>query len=90
MIRKGRRDLSQASSVWPHRRRTLNDLPCLKSIFATEPVDAGAITHTNLADVESGEGIELHDICVHVLPAGAHYSLTRRKPLVLEGKTGRG
>lgn len=57
---------------------------------AVTVVDAGAITHTNLADVKGGEGIELHDICVHVLPAGAHYSLTQRKPLVLEGKAGRG
>ena len=24
--------------VWPHRRRALRDLPCLKPIFATQPV----------------------------------------------------
>ena len=37
MIRKGRRSLSQACSVWPQRRRTLHDLPCLKAFVATEP-----------------------------------------------------
>jgi cyanophycinase len=57
---------------------------------AVTVVDAGGITHTNLHDVKEGEGLELHEIRVHVLPAGAHYSLPERKPLVVEGITSRG
>jgi cyanophycinase len=57
---------------------------------AVTVIDAGGITHTNLHELEKGESLELHDICVHVLPEGAHYSLTERKPLVLEGAARRG
>ena len=56
---------------------------------AVTVVDAGGITHTNLHDIKDGEGLELHDVRVHVLPAGAHYSLPERRPLVLEGSTRR-
>jgi cyanophycinase len=52
---------------------------------AVTVIDAGGITHTNLHDIKEGEGLELHDVRVHVLPAGAHYSLPQRRPLVLEG-----
>jgi cyanophycinase-like exopeptidase len=38
---------------------------------AVAVVDAGGITHTNLHDIKEGEGLELHDVRVHVLPAGA-------------------
>lgn len=55
---------------------------------AVTVIDAGGITHTNLHELEKGDSLELHNICVHVLPEGAHYSLSERKPLVLEG-TGR-
>jgi cyanophycinase len=57
---------------------------------AVTVIDAGGITHTNLHELKKGESLELHDICVHVLPEGAHYSLTERKPLVLEGAARRG
>ncbi|HEX8292748.1 MAG TPA: cyanophycinase [Pyrinomonadaceae bacterium] len=57
---------------------------------AVTVIDAGGITHTNLHDIKEGEGLELHDIRVHVLSAGAHYSLPERKPLVLEGSTRKG
>jgi cyanophycinase len=51
---------------------------------AVTVIDAGGITHTNLHEVGKDESLELHNICVHVLPEGAHYSLSERKPLVLE------
>jgi cyanophycinase len=51
---------------------------------AVTVIDAGGITHTNLHELKDDEGIELHNICVHVLPEGARYSLSERKPLVLE------
>jgi cyanophycinase len=57
---------------------------------AVTVIDAGGITHTNLHELKKGESLELHNICVHVLPEGAHYSLTERKPLVLEGAARRG
>jgi cyanophycinase len=57
---------------------------------AVTVVDAGGITHTNLHDVKEGEGLELHEIRVHVLPAGAHYSLPERKPLALAAGARRG
>jgi cyanophycinase len=51
---------------------------------AVTVIDAGGITHTNLHELKKDESLELHDICVHVLPEGARYSLSERKPLVLE------
>ena len=33
----GRRSSSQARSMRLHRRRVLHNLPCIKSIFATQP-----------------------------------------------------
>jgi cyanophycinase len=50
---------------------------------AVTVVDAGGITHTNLQDVKEGESLELHEVRLHVLPEGAHYSLPERKPLAL-------
>jgi cyanophycinase len=47
-------------------------------------IDAGGITHTNLHELRKNEGLELHDIRVHILPSGARFSLTGRKPLALE------
>ncbi|HEY0098471.1 MAG TPA: cyanophycinase [Pyrinomonadaceae bacterium] len=47
-------------------------------------IDAGGITHTNLHEIRKEEGIELHNIRVHILPRGARFSLTERKPLALE------
>jgi cyanophycinase len=50
---------------------------------AVTVIDAGGITHTNLHDVKDGESLELHEVRLHVLPEGAHYSLPERKPLAL-------
>src|SRR5215210_2331035 len=50
---------------------------------AVTVIDAGGITHTNLHDVKDGKGLELHEVRLHVLPEGAHYSLPERKPLAL-------
>jgi cyanophycinase len=51
---------------------------------AVTVIDAGGITHTNLHELKRDESLELHNICMHILPAGAHYNLSERKPLVLE------
>ena len=51
---------------------------------AVTVIDAGGITHTNLHELQKNEGLELHNVRVHVLPSGARFSLTERKPLVLE------
>jgi cyanophycinase len=56
---------------------------------AVTVIDAGGITHTNLHELKRDESLELHNICVHVLPEGAHYDLSERKPLALEA-AGRG
>ena len=45
-------------------------------------VDGGPMTHTNLADLKHGELLELHDLALHVLPAGARYDLRKQRPLV--------
>jgi cyanophycinase len=47
-------------------------------------IDAGGITHTNLHELQKDEGLELHNVRVHILPKGARFSLTERKPLALE------
>lgn len=47
-------------------------------------IDAGGITHTNLHELRKNEGLELHNVRVHILPRGARFSLTERKPLALE------
>lgn len=47
-------------------------------------IDAGGITHTNLHELQKNEGLELHNVRVHILPRGARFSLTERKPLALE------
>ena len=45
-------------------------------------VDGGPMTHTNLADLKHGELLELHDLTLHVLPAGARYDLRKQRPIV--------
>ena len=45
-------------------------------------VDGGPMTHTNLADLKHGERLELHDLALHVLPAGARYDLRKQRPIV--------
>jgi cyanophycinase len=47
-------------------------------------IDAGGITHTNLHELQKDEGLELHNVRVHILPSGARFSLSERKPLALE------
>jgi cyanophycinase len=47
-------------------------------------IDAGGITHTNLHELQKDEGLELHNVRVHILPGGARFSLSERKPLALE------
>jgi cyanophycinase len=47
-------------------------------------IDAGGITHTNLHEIQKDEGLELHNVRVHILPSGARFSLSERKPLALE------
>jgi cyanophycinase len=47
-------------------------------------IDAGGITHTNLHEIQQNEGLELHNVLVHIPPQGARFSLTERKPLALE------
>jgi cyanophycinase len=51
---------------------------------AVTVIDAGGITHTNLHELQKNEGLELHNVRMHILPSGARFSLTERKPLVLE------
>jgi cyanophycinase len=46
-------------------------------------VDGGPLTHTNLNDLEEhGELLELHDLTLHVLPAGAHFDIKKQRPIV--------
>ncbi|HJT64838.1 MAG TPA: cyanophycinase [Pyrinomonadaceae bacterium] len=45
-------------------------------------VDGSPMTHTNLSDLEHGERLELHDLTLHVLPAGARYDLRKQRPIV--------
>ena len=46
-------------------------------------VDGGPMTHTNLNDLEEhGELLELHDLALHVLPAGARFDLKKQRPVV--------
>jgi cyanophycinase len=51
---------------------------------AVTVIDAGGITHTNLHELKDNQSLELHNVCVHILPEGARYSLVDRRPLVLE------
>jgi cyanophycinase len=78
-----------AASGWKAMVITGNEFEVIGS-GAVTVVDAGGITHTNLHDVKEGEGLELHEIRVHLLPAGAHYSLPERKPLALAAGARRG
>ncbi|HKS08377.1 MAG TPA: cyanophycinase [Pyrinomonadaceae bacterium] len=45
-------------------------------------VDGGPMTHTNLNNLKHGELLELHDLTVHVLPAGARFDLKKQRPAV--------
>ena len=46
-------------------------------------VDGGPMTHTNLNELEEhGELLELHDLQLHVLPAGARFDVKKQRPVV--------
>lgn len=45
-------------------------------------VDGSTMTHTNLNDLEHGELLEMHDLSLHVLPAGARFDLKKQRPVV--------
>ena len=45
-------------------------------------VDGGPMTHTNLNDLEHGDRLELHDLVLHVLPAGARFDLKKQRRIV--------
>jgi cyanophycinase-like exopeptidase len=40
------------------------------------------MTHTNLNDLEHGDLLELHDLALHVLPAGARFDLKKQRPII--------
>jgi cyanophycinase len=48
---------------------------------AVTVIDAGMTTYTNLHELESGENLELHDVLIHILPAGARFSFSQRRPV---------
>jgi cyanophycinase len=48
---------------------------------AVTVIDAGLMTYTNLPYVQKGEGLALHGVGLHVLPAGQRFDLTERKPI---------
>jgi cyanophycinase len=48
---------------------------------AVTVIDAGMTTYTNLHDLERGQNLELHDVLIHILPAGARFSLSERRPV---------
>jgi len=46
-------------------------------------VDGSPMTHTNLNDLEEhGQLLEMHDLGLHVLPAGARFDLKKQRPIV--------
>ena len=50
-------------------------------------VDGGPMTHTNLNELEEhGELLELHDLSLHVLPAGARFDLKKQRPVIERSK----
>ncbi len=45
-------------------------------------VDGGSMTHSNLSDLQHGEPLELHNLTLHVLPAGARFDLRKQGPIL--------
>jgi cyanophycinase len=45
-------------------------------------VDGGPMTHTNLNELQHGELLELHNLALHVLPAGARFDLKKQRPIM--------
>jgi len=53
-------------------------------------VDGGPMTHSNLHDLKHGELLELHNLSLHVLPAGTRYNLASRQPVASRAKRSAG
>jgi cyanophycinase len=51
---------------------------------AVTVIDAGAISHTNLPDLEEGGSLALFDVKVHILPDGSRFDLNNRRPIATE------
>ncbi|HEX8458437.1 MAG TPA: cyanophycinase [Pyrinomonadaceae bacterium] len=49
---------------------------------AVTVIDAGALTYTNVPDLEREEGLALYNIILHILPAGHRFSLSERRPVI--------
>lgn len=49
-------------------------------------VDAGDVTHSNIAEGRSHEVLSLHDVKVHVLECGDGFDIARRRPSPANGK----
>lgn len=45
-------------------------------------VDGGSMTHNNLNELDHGQPLELHDLTLHVLPAGARFDLEKQRPIL--------
>jgi cyanophycinase len=52
---------------------------------AVTVIDAGAMSFTNLPDVEKEDALALFGVKLHVLPAGHRFDLSRREPVVVNG-----
>jgi cyanophycinase len=49
---------------------------------AVTVIDAGALTYTNVPNLERGEGLALYNVKLHILPAGHRFSLSERQPII--------
>lgn len=53
---------------------------------AVTVIDGGAMTYTSLPYADEGDGLALYNVRVHVLAAGSRFDLSKREPVVEEGK----
>lgn len=53
---------------------------------AVTVIDGGAMTYTSLPYAESGDGLSLYGVSVHVLAAGSKFDLANRLPVEAEAK----
>jgi cyanophycinase len=56
---------------------------------AVTVVDAGAITYTNLPDIDDGDALAIYNVKLHVLSAGHRFDLGNRCP-VIDGPSAKG
>jgi cyanophycinase len=49
---------------------------------AVTVIDAGALTYTNVPDLERDEGLALYNVKLHILPAGHRFNLSERQPII--------